>query len=39
LCQPGVQGPEDCGLVWLVLQDPELREELDRIRGEVAATS
>lgn len=37
LCQPGVQGPEDCGLVWLVMQDPELREELAQLRREAAA--
>ena len=26
LCQPGVNGPQDCGLVYLVMDDPELRE-------------
>lgn len=26
LCQPGVTGPQDCGLVYLVMDDPELRE-------------
>ena len=26
LCQPG--GPDDCGLVYLVMTDPELRAEL-----------
>jgi hypothetical protein len=34
LCQPGVTGPEDCGLVYLVMSDPELREELRRVRLE-----
>ncbi|WP_134774058.1 DUF6767 domain-containing protein [Ornithinimicrobium flavum] len=28
LCQPGVTGPQDCGLVYLVMDDPEMREEL-----------
>lgn len=27
LCVPGVSGPADCGLVYLVLSDPELREQ------------
>lgn len=27
LCVPGVSGPEDCGLVYLVMSDPELREQ------------
>ena len=27
LCMPGVSGPEDCGLVYLVMSDPELREQ------------
>lgn len=26
LCQPGATGPQDCGLVYLVMDDPELRE-------------
>jgi len=26
LCQPGASGPQDCGLVYLVMDDPELRE-------------
>ena len=26
LCVPGVSGPADCGLVYLVMSDPELRE-------------
>ncbi len=37
LCQPGASGPESCGLVWLVMQDPELRDELARRRHETAA--
>ena len=28
LCQPG--GPENCGLVYLVMTDPTLRDELRR---------
>jgi hypothetical protein len=30
LCIDGVTGPEDCGLVWLVMQDPELRAGIAR---------
>ena len=32
LCQPGATGPRDCGLVYLVMSDPDLREELSRVR-------
>jgi hypothetical protein len=32
LCQPGATGPKDCGLVYLVMSDPDLREELNRVR-------
>ncbi len=28
LCFPGATGPKDCGLVYLAMDDPELREEL-----------
>lgn len=28
LCQPGATGPQDCGLVYLVMSDRDLREEL-----------
>lgn len=35
LCQPG--GPESCGLVYLVMTDPVLRDELAR-RTPVTAT-
>ena len=31
LCEPGVKGPEDCGLVYLVMNDPDLRAELNRL--------
>jgi len=26
LCHPGATGPADCGAVWLVMHDPELRD-------------
>lgn len=32
LCQPGATGPKDCGLVYLVMNDPDLRDELHRVR-------
>ncbi|WP_203567007.1 DUF6767 domain-containing protein [Aestuariimicrobium ganziense] len=32
LCVPGATGPQDCGLVYLVMDDPDLREELARKR-------
>ena len=32
LCQPG--GPESCGLVYLVMTDPVLRDELAQRRRE-----
>lgn len=32
LCVPGVVGPQDCGLVYLVMSDPDLRERLNHIR-------
>lgn len=28
LCFPGATSPKDCGLVYLAMDDPELREEL-----------
>lgn len=34
LCQPGVTGPQDCGLVWLVRSDPDLLEELQQLQAE-----
>lgn len=34
LCFPGARGPQDCGLVYLVQSDPELREELAARRRE-----
>ena len=33
LCVPGASGPQDCGLVYLVMSDPDLRERLHDIRG------
>lgn len=32
LCQHGVAGPQDCGLVYLVMSDTYLRGELHRLR-------
>ena len=29
---PGASGPQDCGLVYLVMSDPELRERLHQLR-------
>jgi len=37
LCHPGAHGPEDCGLVWLVMNDPELSEQLAELRRQMAA--
>ena len=34
LCESGASGPEDCGLVWLVMNDPELHARLDELRIE-----
>jgi hypothetical protein len=38
LCSPGATGPQDCGLVYLVMQDRDLREELARMRAESAGS-
>ncbi|HLS44851.1 MAG TPA: DUF6767 domain-containing protein [Ornithinicoccus sp.] len=32
LCFPGATGPQDCGLVYLVQDDPEMAAELARRR-------
>ncbi len=32
LCVPGVEGPADCGLVYLVMSDPDLREQWQQKR-------
>jgi hypothetical protein len=32
LCVPGGSGPQDCGLVYLVMSDPDLREQLHHIQ-------
>lgn len=37
LCFPGANGPQDCGLVYLVQSDPEMREMLADKRREVLA--
>ena len=34
LCFPGADGPQNCGLVYLVQSDPELRDELAAKRAE-----
>ncbi len=34
LCHPGSSGPSSCGLVYLVMSDPALREELERLWAE-----
>jgi hypothetical protein len=34
LCFPGATGPQDCGLVQLVMGDDDLRGELARMRAE-----
>jgi hypothetical protein len=33
LCVPGATGPHDCQTVRLVMSDPDLREELARLRS------
>jgi hypothetical protein len=33
LCVPGASGPQDCGLAYLVMTDPELRDELARLQA------
>ena len=37
LCFPGATGPKDCGLVYLVESDVEMREQLAERRREVLA--
>ena len=37
LCFPGATGPQDCGLVYLVESDDEMREQLAEKRREVLA--
>lgn len=37
LCQIDVTGPQDCGLVYLVMHDPELREGL-RVKSRAASS-
>ena len=32
LCVPGTSGPNDCGLVYLVMSDPQLRDRLAELR-------
>ena len=37
LCFPGATGPQDCGLVYLGMDDPELRAALAEQRAAVRA--
>ena len=37
LCFPGATGPWDCGLVYLVMSDPQLREQALRRAAPLAA--
>ncbi len=39
LCVPGATGPQDCGLVWLVMDDPELKEGLAEKRAAARAAA
>lgn len=41
LCHPGATGPQDCGLVYLVMDDEELRElyAADRARQRMAKSA
>jgi hypothetical protein len=34
LCVPGATGPTDCGLVYLVMTDPDLSAALARMRAD-----
>ena len=34
LCFPGADGPQNCGLVYLVQTDPEMRDQLATRRAE-----
>jgi len=36
LCVPGATGPLDCGLVYLVMTDPDLSAALARMRAEAS---
>lgn len=39
LCFPGADGPQNCGLVYLVQSDPELREQWAATREERRVSS
>lgn len=39
LCFPGAEGPQNCGLVYLVQSDPELREQWAATRDERRVSS
>jgi hypothetical protein len=34
LCFPGAAGPQDCGLVYLVQSDPDMRDQLVAVRSQ-----
>lgn len=36
LCAPGASGPENCPTVWMVMNDPELREQLAELKRQAA---
>ncbi len=36
LCFPGASGPQDCGLAYLVMTEPELRDDLARLQAALA---
>jgi hypothetical protein len=36
LCGPGASSPETCGLVYLVMTDPDLRARLEELRASAA---
>lgn len=39
LCFPGADGPQNCGLVYLVQSDPELQQLLSEKRAERRSTA
>ena len=39
LCVPGATGPQDCPLVAMVMDDPDLRERLAELRREARRAS
>jgi hypothetical protein len=39
LCQLDVTGPNDCGLVYIVMTDPDLRDALHRFQAQTSPSS